>query len=85
MLPSFVSCTHEPPDRQGLVASRILPADETLGIPNSSLAAQRWLSTTIEQFSSRRESEVGKDREDQEEDGEDDDADQTTADRVVKF
>ena len=85
VVPSFVSCTHEPPDRQGLVASRILPADETLGIRDSSLAAQRWLSSTIEQLSSRRESEVGKDREDQEEDGEDDDANQTTADRVVKF
>ena len=78
VVPSFVSCTHEPPDRQGLVASRILPADETLGIRDSSLAAQRWLSTTIEQLSSRRESEVGKDREDQEEDGEDDDRTQIT-------
>ena len=79
VVPSFASCTHEPPDRQGLVASRILPVDETLRIPDSSLAAQRWLSTAILE---QRESELREGREDREDD-EEDDADQTT--RVARI
>ena len=76
VVPSFASCTPEPLDRQGLVASRILPVDETLRIPDSSLAAQRWLSTAILE---QRESEFRENRENREDD-EEDDANQTTLD-----
>jgi hypothetical protein len=66
VVPSFVSCTHEPADRRGLVSSRMLGGGagdsshrpgKNIIIPDSALAAQRWLSTAIEQLSSRRESE----------------------------
>jgi len=66
VVPSFVSCTHEPPDRRGSVSSRMLGdgagnsshrPGKNIIIPDSALAAQRWLSTAIEQLSSRRESE----------------------------
>ena len=60
VVPSLVSCTHETPDRQ---------AGRTVIIPDSALAAQRWLSNAVaQQLSSRRESERG----------EDDDANRTT-------
>ena len=55
--PSLVSCTHEPPDR------RAGSSDQTVIIPDSALAAQRWLSTAIEQASSRRESSRESERE----------------------
>jgi len=68
VVPSFVSCTHEPPDRRGLVSSgRMLGGGagnsshrpgKNIIIPDSALTAQRWLSTAIEQLSSRRESET---------------------------
>ena len=70
VVPSFVSCTQEPPGRRGFASSRILgggagisshSSGKTLIIPDSALAAQRWLSTAIDQFSSRRESEGGED------------------------
>ena len=67
VVPSFVSCTHEPPDRRGLASSRILGGGAGISshnsgeTPDSALAAQRWLSTAIEQLSSRRESEGGGD------------------------
>jgi len=48
--PSLVSCTHEPPDRRAGSSS------QTVIIPDSALAAQRWLSTAIAQASSRRAS-----------------------------
>jgi len=66
VVPCFVSCTHEPPDRRGLVSSCMLGGGagnsghrpgKNIIIPDSALAAQRWLSTAIEQLSSRRESE----------------------------
>ena len=75
VVPSLVSCTHEPSDRRGSASSVGGGAEifshrsgETLGIPASSLAAQRWLSTAIGQLSSRQESEAR----------EDDDVNQTT-------
>ena len=64
VVPSLVSCTHETPDRQAGSES-----GRTVIIPDSALAAQRWLSNAVaQQLSSRRESERG----------EDDDANQTT-------
>ena len=64
VVPSVVSCTHETPDRQAGSES-----GRTVIIPDSALAAQRWLSNAVaQQLSSRRESERG----------EDDDANQTT-------
>ena len=54
VVPSLVSCTHETPDRQG-------PSGRTVIIPNSALAAQRWLSNAVELVSSRRESAVKED------------------------
>ena len=75
VVPSLVSCTHEPSDRRGSASSVGGGAEifshrsgETLNIPDSSLAAQRWLSTAIGQLSSRQESEAR----------EDDDVNQTT-------
>ena len=78
VVPSLVSCTHEPSDRRGSASSVGGGAEifshrsgETLNIPDSSLAAQRWLSTAIGQLSSRQESEAGED-----------DANQTTLARI---
>ena len=60
VVPTLVSYTHEPRDRRGLVPRRMLGGDagsgKTIIIPDSALQAQRWLSTALEQFSSRRES-----------------------------
>jgi hypothetical protein len=60
VVPTLVSCTHEPLDRRGMVSRRMLGGSagsgKTIIIPDSALEAQRWLSTAMEQFSSRRES-----------------------------
>ena len=61
VVPSFVSCQHEPTDRQGSGSSGPRPVAAQPPItPASALAAQRWLSDTMQEFEDKEADDLNR-------------------------